>query len=747
MLLSGKSSHLNSDEHKNKTEQRRVWCEDCNRYISDKTRHFQSEIHLQNRQNRQQNNMQSTFGIQNTFGNGVEIIMIENTYIKLKINPTENLEHNINELLSKNYFPRYKYQLSYLAKFSKIVNGEEEVFKRWIKSDLIYNHLQSGTQQDTHNTLMQKLDDEQLEGSGFQFQEIEEVILEIYKVNDIQASSYIELPEKYKNKSIINTKNDDQFCFLWCILAHLFPVEDHKNRTSSYSMHTNKLILNGLEFPMKIKDIPKFENLNNLNVNVFELTKTVLTPIHINKNYLQSQIDWLLFENHYCLITKLHCLLNKDSHMKWVCRRCLTAFSSEDILSQHIDRCQKQQPTNITSSWKDHLKFEDYYMKVPVPIRVYADFECINQPQKDPRVLFKQIPIAVGYYQISPFGNNYSSYFGTDCTKWFVKEMLILEQEANKYFKTKLELQITPQEEESFQLAEECWLCENPLDDTKVRDHDHLTGKYRRAAHNICNINCKQKSSSFVHIFFRNFSGYDCHLIFQELLIQAFKNGYEPKIIPKSMENYVSVQIGCLRFLDSYRFLSSSLDKLDKSLDSLPIMDENGFKDENFKKKLAYPYEYFNLDNFDTQSAFGKPLNLTKEDYWSTLTQSYPSDDDIKRTQDIIDKNKIENGRELTMLYLKMDVLQLADVFENFVKSSTREYKINPLYSYSLPGYTWKAGLKLTNIKLDFIKDKELLLLLENNILGGTSSVMGNRHVQSDENKQILYIDANNSNI
>ena len=179
--------------------------------------------------------MQSTFGIQNTFGNGIEIIMNENTYIKLKVNPTENLEHNINDLLSKNYFPRYKYQLRYLAKFSKIVNGEEEVFKRWIKSDLIYNHLQSGTQQDTHNTLMQKLDDEQLEGSGFQFQEIEEVILEIYKVNDIQASSYIELPDKYKNKkSIINIKNDDQFCFLWCILAHFFPVEDHKNRTSSY---------------------------------------------------------------------------------------------------------------------------------------------------------------------------------------------------------------------------------------------------------------------------------------------------------------------------------------------------------------------------------------------------------------------------------------------------------------------------------------------------------------------------------
>ena len=82
---------------------------------------------------------------------------------------------------------------------------------------------------------------------------------------------------------------------------------------------------------------------------------------------------------------------------------------------------------------------EDYYMKVPVPIRVYADFECINQPQKDPKVLFKQIPIAVGYYILAPFESKYYSYFGTDCTggqqsctKWFVNKMFTLEKIASK---------------------------------------------------------------------------------------------------------------------------------------------------------------------------------------------------------------------------------------------------------------------------------------------------------------------------
>ena len=74
------------------------------------------------------------------------------------------------------------------------------------------------------------------------------------------------------------------------------------------------------------------------------------------------------------------------------------------------------------------------------------------------------------------------------------------------------------------------------------------------------------------------------------------------------MENYVSVQVGCLRFSDSYRFLSTKLDKFVRSINKFPIMDENGLTDELFKKKLAYRYDYVNLSNFQ------EPLNLTKED-------------------------------------------------------------------------------------------------------------------------------------
>ena len=86
----------------------------------------------------------------------------------------------------------------------------------------------------------------------------------------------------------------------------------------------------------------------------------------------------------------------------------------------------------------------------------------------------------------------------------------------------------------------------------------------------------------------------------------------------------------------------------------------------------------------------------------------------------------------------------LACVFEKFIEISINPYDINPLYCVSLPGYTWHCGLKYTGIKLQTLQDKDMILLLEKNIRGGISSVMGDRYVRSDENKKILYVDANN---
>ena len=111
---------------------------------------------------------------------------------------------------------------------------------------------------------------------------------------------------------------------------------------------------------------------------------------------------------------------------------------------------------------------------------------------------------------------------------------------------------------------------------------------------------------------------------------------------------------------------------------------------------------------------------------------------------DIIERFNIKNGEELTEIYLNSDVLLLACVFEKFIKVSINKTKINLLYCISLPGYTWQCGLKYTGVNFQTLQDKDMILLLENNIRGGISSVMGDRYIKSDDNKKILYIDANN---
>ena len=157
-------------------------------------------------------------------------------------------------------------------------------------------------------------------------------------------------------------------------------------------------------------------------------------------------------------------------------------------------------------------------------------------------------------------------------------------------------------------------------------------------------------------------------------------------------------------------------------------------------RKLAYPYEYFNsIDDYQKLVD-----NFRKEDFFSKLKNDYPSDKGIERTMDIIKRFNIKNGEELTQFYFKSDVLLLTCVFENFIKVSFNEFGFSPLYFVSLPGYTWQSGLKSTAINLQTVQDKDMILLFENNFGGGISSVLVDRYVKSDENKKVLYSDANN---
>ena len=118
-------------------------------------------------------------------------------------------------------------------------------------------------------------------------------------------------------------------------------------------------------------------------------------------------------------------------------------------------------------------------------------------------------------------------------------------------------------EEQLFQKSSSCHICKKLInnDDKKVRDHCHVTGKFRGAVHRSCNVNFQLTKK--VPVIFHNLRGYDSHLIFCKL----DKSDIKINVIPNGLEKYMFFFLNKnLIFIDSMQFLNSSLDKLVKSL-------------------------------------------------------------------------------------------------------------------------------------------------------------------------------------
>ena len=325
---------------------------------------------------------------------------------------------------------------------------------------------------------------------------------------------------------------------------------------------------------------------------------------------------------------------------------------------------------------------EKHFHKNPLYFRIIADFEADNEKDifrigNKTINIYKQNPVLNGYYIISELedvleSGYYKSTLGYNNVDSFVNEIIKLENQMAFYCKnTMKDFIMTEDDEEDFSNNNICRFCEKNIESGEVRDHCHLTGKYRGPAHNTCNINVKQKDSNFIPFAFHNFSNYDCHMFFKRLVVFK-KDEVKFKIIPKTNEEYSVVKYGGIRFIDSYRFLSSSLDKIVKNLDEDDfeiLKKEFPGKWQLLNKKLAYPYEYFN-----SIEDYQKPVdNLKKDDFFTRLKNDYPDDKEIERTKLIIKLFNKKIGKELTKLYLKSDVIFLADVFEKFVKVSTEE--------------------------------------------------------------------------
>ena len=223
-----------------------------------------------------------------------------------------------------------------------------------------------------------------------------------------------------------------------------------------------------------------------------------------------------------------------------------------------------------------------------------------------------------------------------------------------------------------YRKATDCHICFKSLGENKVRDHCHYSGLYRGAAHTMCNL--RYKIPSYIPVVFHNLAGYDAHLFIRELAKHTSHMG----VIAKNVEDYISfsikieVEVGNrtkeieLRFIDSFKFMSSSLDSL---VNNLAKGDHRfwGFEEFSDKqrelliRKGIYPYEY--MDSWDRFNETSLP---SKEAFYSNLYMFGVGDSEYEHARNVWKEFKITNMGEHHDLYLKTDTILLANVFESF---------------------------------------------------------------------------------
>ncbi|XP_024882124.1 uncharacterized protein LOC112461203 [Temnothorax curvispinosus] len=270
--------------------------------------------------------------------------------------------------------------------------------------------------------------------------------------------------------------------------------------------------------------------------------------------------------------------------------------------------------------------------------------------------------------------------------------------------------------------------------------------------------------SYVIPVFFHNLSGYDAHFIIKDIA-----NSFEGRIdlLPFTKESYISftknVSEGVnwgncakLRFVDSFKFLSTSLEKLASYIDKdkLKIMrsEFSELSESDFDlltRKGVFPYEY--VDGFDKLLVTELP---PREDFYSSLTGETASESNYEHARNVWRCFRVRNLGEYSDLYLKTDVLLLADIFENFRDTCIDTYRLDPAHYYILPGYTWDAMLKYTGVRFELLTDIDMVMFVERGIRGGLSQCSNryaranNKYMRSHDSSQpstyLMNFDVNN---
>ena len=319
-------------------------------------------------------------------------------------------------------------------------------------------------------------------------------------------------------------------------------------------------------------------------------------------------------------------------------------FGSTQKLEAHSLDCDKMNNCAIVlpSEGNNLLSFSNHCRKERLPFVLYADLECIIEKTEDSHRMgdnklhaYQHHKVhSIAYYMHCSYDTSLSTYRcrDADCVSWFVDELKNFANFAKPVLTSNVPMHdLNTEQWTTFHDATHCHICEEPFEasDVRVRDNCHLSGRFRGPAHSECNLN--YKNAFYIPIVFHNLSGYDSHFIIEKIAT-AFEGHVD--VLPITKEKYISFTKNVedtaesdsrnyikLRFIDSYKFLNTSLDKLASflSIDQLKILKSkfDTLSTEDFNlltRKGVFPYEYL-----DCVNKLQDPCLPPRESFYSSL--------------------------------------------------------------------------------------------------------------------------------
>ena len=619
-----------------------------------------------------------------------------------------------------------------------------------------------------------------MRGSDFEFDGINFLYYDFNKTSIYRGGTYIDSPKWLKDKkSTINPKNNDDKCFQYAVTLelNLDNIEKNPQRISKIKPFIDQYNWKDIDFPPTNKDWGKLELNNDIALSILyrpRNTKKIQLAYRSKYNLTyDKQIILLMITDgekwHYLVVKSLPGLLKgiTSTHEKDFCLNCFHSYRTKNELESHKKICENHDYCHVEMPTKDNniIKYNHGEKSMKVPFIIYADLECllekmstyINNPNESSTTkINKHTPSGYSIFTRCPFNesrNKLNYYRGKDCMKKFGKDLKEHATRIINYEKKKI-IPLTKEEKINYNDQKICYICKKEFDtidkkNYKVRDHCHYTGKYRGAAHDICNL--RYKVPKEIPEVFHNGSTYDYHFIIKEL-VKEFEGNFD--FLGENTEKYITFSVPLkkkidnknleitykMKFIDSFRFMSSSFSKLVDNLSEgihnskcpdcksnldyvritknkkllLKCFNCNTYYKKKFNNDLikkfkntcsfcnddttesssserinkfvlllrkgVYPYEY--VDNWERFSEISLP---SKEDFYSNLNMEDISDIDYRHANNVFKRFKLENLGNYHDLYVQSDTLLLADVFNNFRDMCIKEYELDPAHFLSLP--------------------------------------------------------------